>query len=104
MRGAPRFFATKQDYLNGISVYPEETKTALRALVADRFHFVKTDELAEGEDGINDDSHMVLVISEKNEETGKDVEKRWQMKREENKNARLFRLGFTLEEASALIS
>lgn len=56
MRGCPRTFATKQDFLNGIESYPEETKAELRRLIAGRFEFVPTGELAEGEDGIEDES------------------------------------------------
>lgn len=37
-------------------------------------------------------------------ETGKTVEKRVQLEMRENENARLFRLGFTVEEAQKLAS
>lgn len=104
MRGCPRTFATKQDYLNGIATYPEETKAELRRLIAGRFEFVPTGELADGEDGIVDDTHQVVTQQETDPETGKTVEKRVQLEMRESGNARLFRLGFTVEEAERLAS
>ena len=104
MRGCPRTFATKQDYLNGIATYPEETKAELRRLIAGRFEYVPTGELADGEDGIVDDTHQVVTQQETDPETGKTVEKRIQLEMRESGNARLFRLGFTVEEAERLAS
>lgn len=104
MRGCPRTFATKQDYLNGIATYPEETKAELRRLIAGRFEYVPTGELADGEDGIVDDTHQVVTQQETDPETGKTVERRVQLEMRESGNARLFRLGFTVEEAEMLAS
>ena len=104
MRGCPRTFATKQASLSGIETYPEETKAELRRLIAGRFEFVQTAELADGEDGITDDTHQVVAQQETDPETGKKVEKRIQLEMRESENARLFRLGFTLEEAQKLAS
>ena len=104
MRGCPRTFATKQDYLNGIATYPEETKAALRRLIAARFEFVSTGELSEGEDGIEDENHQVITSNETDQKTGEQVQKRIQLEKRESDNARLFRLGFTLEEAEQLVS
>lgn len=104
MRGCPRTFATKQDYLNGIAAYPEETKAELRRLIAGRFEFVQTGEVADGDDGIVDDTHQVVTQQETDPETGAKVEKRVQLEMRESENARLFRLGFTLEEAQKLAS
>lgn len=104
MRGCPRTFATKQDYLNGIATYPEETKAELRRLIAGRFEYMPTGELADGEDGIVDDTHQVVTQQETDPETGKTVEKRVQLEMRESGNARLFRLGFTVEEAERLAS
>ena len=53
MRGFPESFSTKQDFLNGIATYPEETKAELRHLIAGRFEFVQTGVLAEGEEGLH---------------------------------------------------
>lgn len=104
MRGCPRTFATKQDFLNGIETYPEETKAELRRLIAGRFEFVPTGELAEGENGIEDESHQVITSTETDQKTGEQVQKRIQLEKRESDNARLFRLGFTLKEAQKLVS
>lgn len=104
MRGCPHTFATKQDFLNGIAAYPEETKAELRWLIASRFEFVPTGEIAEGEDGIEDESHQVITSTETDSKTGEQVEKRIQFEKRESENARLFRLGFTLKEAERLVS
>ena len=104
MRGCPRTFATKQDFLNGIATYPEETKAELRSLIAGRFEFVSTGELSEGEDGIEDENHQVITSNETDQKTGEQVQKRIQLEKRESDNARLFRLGFTLEEAEQLVS
>ena len=103
MRGFPESFATKQDYLNGIATYPEKTKAELRRLIAGRFEFVQTGVLAEGEEGVEDESHKVLITQETDSE-GRTFEKRVQFELREDANARLFRLGFTLEEAERLVS
>lgn len=104
MKGCPRTFATKQDYLNGIETYPAETKAELRRLIADRFEFVTVGELAEGEAGTEDENHRVLESEEANPKNGKTIKKRFQLEKRESANARLFRLGFTLEEAERLAS
>ncbi|MBR0098777.1 MAG: hypothetical protein IJP90_03580, partial [Treponema sp.] len=82
---------------------PEETKAELRRLIAGRFEFVQTGVLAEGEDGVEDESHKVLITQETDSE-GRTFEKRVQFELREDANARLFRLGFTLEEAERLVS
>ncbi len=104
MRGCPRTFATKQDYLNGIETYPEETKAALRRLIAGRFEFVPTGELAEGEEGIEDENHQIVTSTETDPKTGEQLTKRIQLEKRESENARLFRLGFSLKEAQDLVA
>ena len=104
MRGCPRTFATKQDYLNGIETYPEETKAELRRLIAGCFEFVPVKELAAEEQGVEDENHQIMESTETDSETGKQVQKRIQLEKRESENARLFRLGFTLEEAEKLVS
>ena len=104
MRGCPRTFATKQDFLNGIETYPEETKAALRRLIAGRFEFVQTGILSDGEVGLEDENHAVITTSETDQKTGEQITKRVQLEKRECENARLFRLGFSLEEAEKLAS
>lgn len=92
MRGFPKSLATKRDYMNCMKMYPEETKRALRSLLSERYVWVEVSELSEGEDGTEDEGHRV------DERDGK----RLQMERREDPAARLFLLGFTVAEASAL--
>ncbi len=98
MRGFPSAFATKQDYLNGISLYPEQTRDELRRLLADRFMWVETGVLADEKEGVTDSTHC---ISSREGEDGEEV--RIQMERREDPNARLFRLGFTVKEVEKLL-
>lgn len=98
MRGFPSAFATKQDYLNGISLYPEQTRDELRRLLADRFMWAEAGELEDGDEGVTDPTHFVSTRE------GKDGgEVRVQMERREDPNARLFRLGFTVKELEKLL-
>lgn len=92
MRGFPKTLATKRDYMNCMKLYPEETKRALRSLLAGRYRWEETGELADGDSGTEDAGHRV------DERDGKRV----QMERREDPAARLFLLGFTVAEASAL--
>ena len=56
------------------------------------------------EDGIEDENHQVITSNETDQKTGEQVQKRIQLEKRESDNARLFRLGFTLEEAEQLVS
>ena len=94
MRGFPESFATKQDYLNCLQFYPEQTKKALRGLLTNRFNWEKKKELKSESDGVNDVKHRVLS------EDGKF----YQFEEVEDKNAQLFRLGFTVKEIEKILA
>ena len=100
MRGFPQVLSTKEDYMNCIEEWPEETRAALRTLWADRFAWREAGELAEGNDGIEDASHMV-VTKEGSEGSGLPV--RVQMELVSDPNARVYRLGFTDGEIEELL-
>lgn len=102
MRGFPKSFATKQDYLNCLPLYPEETKLALRSLYADRFKWGNPKELKEGDEGVVDVDH--LVSSEEREVEGEIVFVRIQYERIEDENAAYIRLGFSEDEILNLIN
>ncbi len=103
MRGFPQSFATKQDYLNCLTMFPEETRRALRRLVADRFNWEFVKELSDKKKGKEDDTHRILEQTKKDEETGEDVIYYVQLEKKEDKNARLFQLGFTVKEVEELL-
>ena len=104
MRGFPQFFATKQDYMNCLTMFPEETKRALRRLAADRFNWTIAKELSDKDKGKEDETHHVEEQERMNEETGKKETFFVQLVKKEDKNARVFQLGFTVEEIEKLIS
>ena len=60
MKGFPKYFNTKQDYINCLSLFPSETKQALRALMNNRYKWIQDGELEKESDGINDDDHYVV--------------------------------------------
>ena len=101
MRGFPKNFETKQDYMNSLSMYPEQTKARLRGLLADRFSWQKTADLESAADGISDETHRVSgekSLDKKGNETVKYIQLEWL----EDSNAALFRLGFTVSELEDL--
>lgn len=104
MRGFPTSFATKQDYLNSLSMYPEQTKTELRRLLSDRFVWEKTKELKSESAGVTNDTHRVLETTETDEKTREVKSVFIQLEKKEDENAALFRLGFTVKEVQNLIA
>lgn len=104
MRGFPAQFATKQDYLNCLSLYPEETKAALSRLLADRYTWNETKELDAEKDGSNDKTHRVIAQEKTDEKTGEKTTCYVQLEKFEDENAALFRLGFTVKEVNKLIA
>lgn len=100
MKGFPKFLNTKQDYLNVINLFPEDKwKPKLQALLDERIRWVNEGLLVEDDPGITDETHKVR---EDLDEQGV-VSQRYQLHYKEDPNSRLFRLGFTVEEAQALI-
>lgn len=104
MRGFPKGFATKQDVLNSLSAYPEQTKAELKRLAADRFVWEKTKELESESKGINDDTHIVSKEERTDEKTGERTTVFVQLELKEDSNAVIFRLGFTMKEVQKLIA
>lgn len=92
MRGFPKFLNTKQDYLNCLTMFPEETKKALQTLLDNRFNWFDVAILEE----------EVTELAENQRIIEADGEKMLQEKKEDP-NARIFLLGFTVEEVEGLI-
>ena len=92
MNGVPKFYNTKQDYLNGLELFPEETKDALRELLGDvnKWQYVGPVE----DIPVIDETHKV--------QEGQNGEFE-QYVYGEDAYARLFLLGFTVEEVEELI-
>ena len=101
MKGFPKYFNTKQDVLNVINDYPEQTKAFLQQCLDERTAWITTGKLADGEVGITDETHRIAEI--KDDHT-KEVLERYQEEHKEDSNCKLFRLGFTVEEAQNLVT
>jgi len=93
MRDFPKWLNTKQDYLNCLNLYPDETKKSLQVLLDSRFNWFPVRELTENEQGITDETHKIVEFENE----------RSQYELLEDSNARIFQLGFTVEEVQALI-
>lgn len=102
MRGFPQFLATKQDFMNCLPMYPKETKRALRNLLADRFNWEVTKELSDKSKGKEDETHRILEQQRTNDDG--EIETYFvQLEKKEDSNARMFQLGFTVDEIESLI-
>lgn len=101
MRGFPKYtdISTKYDVENLKSTFPKETKAFLESLMNDRFIWVTTGELTNQESGITDDTHRVIEVKDNETEAIGYA----QQELVEDKNARIFRMGYTLEDVEILI-
>ncbi len=100
MRGLPKFFNTKEDYLNCIELFGMYGKQKLKEAYDNRFIWQETELVG---DGVEDETHKIII-----EEEDKDGNKltspiRHQYEFVEDSNAYIFRIGFTKEEIETLI-
>lgn len=87
------YFNTKEDFFHYLSYNTDEALATLKELLDNRYTWKITKVLFQKEDGITDDTHMVL-----------DSENEFlQSELQEDENAKLFQLGFTVEEAEDYI-
>ena len=84
--------------MNLMGEYPEKTKEFLQRCLNDRMQWMTSGSIESG-DGITDETHRVV----ENDVPGGGI-KRHQQEYMEDSNCRLFRLGFTVEEAESLLS
>ena len=100
MKGFPRTINTKQDVLNLIEEYPEQTKSFLQGLVNTKMAWIPTGKLTEGDAGTTDSTHEVHKETDENDV----VTSRTQCELVEDTNGPIFRMGFeSVAEAEALI-
>lgn len=92
MRGFPKFLNTKQDYLNCLTMFPEETKKALQMLLDNRFNWFDVAILEEEPTELGVNQRIIEADGEK-----------MLQEQKEDPNARIFLLGFTVEEVEELI-
>lgn len=93
MRGFPKFLNSKQDYLNCLTNFQEETKKELQMLLDSRFSWF--DVAIIEDEGLTDNTHRVIADDE--------GVKTQQILREDP-NARIFMLDFAVEEVEELIN
>jgi len=114
MKGKPKFLNTKEDYLNLLAmdesiVTKEEKKEALTDLLANVKDWIFVKELASKEEGVEDETHKIVeseVYQEEPAEGEPAPEPQFtyaQYEFKKNPGARLFLLGFTVDEVNALI-
>ena len=110
MRGFPKYtdIATQYDVENLKLTFPKETKKFLETLMDDRFIWVTTGELENKESGITDETHRVIEVVENepgpsDDEATISVIHYAQQELQEDPNARIFRMGYTLEDVEILI-
>lgn len=112
MVGLPHF-STKKDVLNALKVYPERAKKKLKSLYEDRFTWVQKNEFTDREQGITDDSHFFVIKQYQEnganeplpvDEAGNTIETYIQYEKVVDKNAQVYRLGFTDQEIQNILS
>ena len=99
MKGFPKHINTKQDVLQCMTKWPEQTKDFIQRMLDNRYSWMVDLKLGDNEAGVNDETHRVVEIT--NEETG-NIEERYQHIWKEDPNCKLFRLGLTVEEAEEI--
>lgn len=109
MRGFPKYtdIATKYDVDNLKAIFPKETKKFLETLKGDRFIWEDRGIVATIEEGVIDTTHKVVEVAIPNPESeGEEKEPQkelHQLELVEDSNARLFRMGYTIDELDSLI-
>jgi len=123
LREAAAVYRTKQDVLNDLALRPSEAKAYLQILLDECMHWVETAKLEYLDPGLFDATHQIKRVKGDEWEwrkadgfwmhglkqlaswfgaDGGDVE-RFQYELQENLDAKLFRLGFTRDEAGGLV-
>lgn len=93
MRGFPKTISTKIDVQNLFQLYPDETREYLQKLLDTRFIWRSTGTIAEGAAGIQDAVRRVM-------RTESGIE---QFELIEDENAKIFRMGFSVEEVEEML-
>lgn len=99
MKGIPKYLNTKQDYVNIVNLFPEEQwKPFYQELLDTRFIWSVVGNLEEGDEGVTDSTHKIGMDSQDGEKV------RVQLELIEDSNARIFQLGFTVQEVQQMIT
>jgi len=98
MIGIPKHFNTLEDVNNSFAIDKDATKKELKVLLEGRFSWFQVGKLAEGEEGITDDTHKVIPMQKEDGNT-----ERWQYEMREDSNAWMYRIGLTVERINELL-
>lgn len=96
MRGYPKHLNTKSDYERVIENFPrEQWEPDLQALLDTRWVWLPTGELAEGDPGEFVEGEKTVIENDDGTRT--------QYEKQENQNAKIFRIGYTVAEVEELL-
>ena len=99
MRGFPKTINTKQDVLNLMPEFPDETKAFLQRCLDERQCWQVDEKLADGEIGVTDETHRVR---EDTDEDG-NITERYQEHYGFDYDCKLRRMGMTVSETESLL-
>lgn len=101
MIGYPKTLNTKEDYEYVRANFPkEEWQGEFQNLLDTVYEWFNMDALADGDAGITDDTHK--VTEDKREDMTTVTRTQWEYK--ENPDAKIFKLGYTVDEVKAILA
>lgn len=105
MRGFPGHMNTKRDFQNCMKTMPEETRAALRALLDARFVMAPVRKIGGGENLVPAPGQEIRHVCLSSGPDGADAApEAWLYAPQEDPNAKIFQLGYTVAEVEALIA
>lgn len=102
MRGIPKHFNTVDDVFHSLAEDREGTKAKLQMMLDGRFVWQQGEQLADADLGITDNTHKVLVLTEKDTD-GVEQEVTYQYELVEDPNAWLFQVGLTVDRVKQIL-
>jgi len=100
MRGFPKHLNTRADYEYVKANFPpEQWRPWFQRLLDERFSWLPVGSLAEGEQGVEDETHRVVEHVDGSGQVVERIQEHWV----DDPNATIFRMGFTVEEVENLL-
>lgn len=99
MNGYPKSLNTREDYEYVLANFPrEDWEQDFCDLLATVYEWENVGKLKDGEEGITDETHRVEVC-----EMDESTVERYQYEYKENPNAKIFRIGYTVDEVKEIL-
>ena len=99
MNGYPKNLNTREDYEYVLANFPrEDWEQDFCDLLVTVYEWENVGKLKDGEEGITDETHRVEVC-----EMGESTVERYQYEYKENPNAKIFRIGYTVDEVKEIL-